>query len=150
MRSVFRDDDPDYCPVRLVASHVQCQPDVPPTQPLFAWPAGVDRPGEGLRRCDIADLLKTAAELSGMPAARFATHSLRRGGAHALKLAGNCKLAEIAVFGRWRSGPDGCVKVYVQEHGDIFDGGRRIHFAQGAPRDAAMRVREARPFRQRS
>jgi len=149
VRSVFADDDPEYCPVFQTARHVQSRPDAPPQQALFAWGVGVNRPGEGLRRCDVAALLKQAAQLCDLPEAKFATHSLRRGGAHSLRMA-SCTMEEIAIFGRWRSGPDGCVKVYVLEHGDIFEAGRKVQFQRGAPRDAAGRVREARPFRQRS
>ena len=53
-------------------------------------------------REDLSQVLKTAAEAAGLPHARFASHSLRRGGASAYAAAGLPR-RDIARLGRWTS-----------------------------------------------
>jgi len=68
--------------------------------------------GRALSRAQVSDILKQAATVARIPAARIASHSLRRGGASAYVAAGASDEA-IQRFGRWTSD---AYKAYVFPH----------------------------------
>ena len=69
-----------------------------------------DNSGWTLSREFMSAVLKACALDCGIPAAEFATHSLRIGGATALAATGRFTDDEIRRFGRWRSD---CWRRYV-------------------------------------
>ena len=77
------------------------------TAPLFVLRAG--RGLVPLHRSHVSSAVKSAAKCAGLPTTQFDTHSLRAGGACAL-WAANYSVADIAVFGRWRSD---CFRIYL-------------------------------------
>ena len=68
--------------------------------------------GEVLSRAQVSDILKQAAATAGIPSARIASHSLRRGGASAF-VAAEASDEAIQRFGRWTSD---AYKAYVFPH----------------------------------
>ena len=80
-------------------------------EPVFAWPENTRRPGDGVRYCDVMQLLKQAAEECGKDPNSYGTHSCRRGGASAYVLAG-ASVEEVAIFGRWKDSRS--VRLYVE------------------------------------
>ena len=76
-----------------------------------------DERGKAFERKDISKLLATAAEDCGLPKARYASHSLRRGGASAYAAAG-LKGRDICRFGRWTSE---AYEAYVYDAADKLD-----------------------------
>ena len=70
--------------------------------------------GKVLSRPQISKILKQAAATAKVPAARVASHSLRRGGASAY-LAGGASDEAIQRFGRWTSD---AYKAYVYPHAE--------------------------------
>ena len=59
--------------------------------------------GQVLSRGEVSNLLKAAAAKSGVPQARVASHSLRRGGASAYIASGECSEEAVMRHGRWTS-----------------------------------------------
>jgi hypothetical protein len=117
-RSHFVTSNPDLCLVRDLATMRQMEPNARPEDPLFSWSSGSNRFGDGVRRCDVAQIIKEAAHLCGIPEAILGTHSCRRGGATALRIAGT-PMDQIKIFGRWASD---VFDIYVQDHSGIMVG----------------------------
>jgi len=111
VRTHVRSRNPKLCVVRVMGRLFDSIDRSKEEKPLFAWAEGSKRNGEGVRYCDVMQLLKTAAEACGHEAQHYGTHSLRRGGASAYVLAGG-SVEEVAIFGRWRSSQ--AVRLYVE------------------------------------
>ena len=73
--------------------------------------------GEVLTRGELSDLLKAAAAKSGIPEARVASHSLRRGGASAYIASGDCTEEAVMRYGRWTST---AYHDYVYPHAEVL------------------------------
>ena len=71
--------------------------------------------GTVMRRKDVSKILKTAAMAAKLPKARFASHSLRRGGATHYVAAGKLSDEEVCRLGRWTST---AYRAYVYSHSE--------------------------------
>ena len=112
VRTHVRDDkDPTLCIVSTMGRLFDRMDRSNSELPVMAWPEGSKRAGEGVRYCDVMQLLKTAAEQCGRSSSDYGTHSLRRGGASAYVMAG-ASVEEVAIFGRWRDSQS--VRLYVE------------------------------------
>lgn len=125
--------EPRFCPVKASARLLFRMRGLPPHTPLgtFATATGLSQvPASRIRT-----ILRTTAKAQGLEAkgfdlARIGTHSLRSGGAMALRLAGHAD-ATIKKLGRWSSNT---YLVYIQtqiaqlSHGVAASMARRLHF----------------------
>ena len=153
VRSVYATGLKDWCLVKDMAKLHQMRAHAGPDLPLFMWKRGSTRPGQGVRRNDIASLLKEAAEFCGIPKGRVATHSARRGGATEARRAG-ASMEHIRIFGRWRSD---VFRDYVDEHSQVMKGVHRAMFVGTQVQDpdggtdaaGPIRMREKEPYRRR-
>ena len=102
----------DMCVVRVLAALVSQRGDQFSQKPLFSWPKGSGRFGEGVTYSRVMELVRVGAELCGRDTKLYATHSLRRGGANEYYLAGQ-SLQSVQLFGRWVSIES--VKLYTSE-----------------------------------
>ena len=121
------------CPVRALARLLYHMRGCPPNTPLGTY---ITQSGTAqVSAANIRDLLKTTSQSQGLEAqgfslARIGTHSLRSGGAMALRLAGYDD-ATIKKLGRWSSNT---YLLYIQtqiaqlSHGVATSMARRLHF----------------------
>ena len=141
-RSIFACES-DLCVVRALAHllmHVSC---VDKHKPLFAWPSTVNRPGCGLRYCDMLALLKLAAKKCGRDVSQFGTHSLRRGGGCAY-LASGSTLQQVTYHGRWA--PDSkAVHAYVEDGAGRLLASHQARVLDGGIRTAVLDRQPPRP-----
>jgi hypothetical protein len=94
--SLFRNHT-EVCPLHAIFLALKIAPDKSPHSPLFQ-----ESNGEYVRSDDVARALKAAAAKYGLNPKKFAAHSLRRGGAQALRDAGFSE-EFIKKYGAWRS-----------------------------------------------
>ena len=101
VRSHFRSEEAELCVVRALGSLYDRMGNRAPSTALFAWQKSTKRAGDGVRYCDVMDILKKAAEICGKDGKDYGTHSCRRGGACAYLKAGK-SFDDVAIFGRWK------------------------------------------------
>ncbi len=125
--------DPRFCPAKAAARLMYRMRGLPPSTPLgtFGTAIGTDQ----VSAAHIRTLLRNTAQTLGLEShgfdlARIGTHSLRSGGAMALRLAGHAD-ATIKKLGRWSSNT---YLLYIQtqiaqlSHGIATSMARRLHF----------------------
>jgi len=100
------------CPVKAVKKIFQAYVEFHGQPPPKEAAVFSKKDGSVLRRGEISEWLKTGAEACGIPKAKVASHSLRRGGASAYVAAGLSD-DHICRFGRWTSL---AYKAYVYAH----------------------------------
>ena len=116
-RSVVSSGDEDTCVVRALAKHLEVvvsRTDGEAPDPGTAIFTKAD--GSVLRRSEVSKVLKEAAMAAGVPKAKVASHSLRRGGASAYIAAGASESATRR-HGRWTSE---AYEAYVFPHADTL------------------------------
>ena len=93
----YRSGDDMLCPVQALLRAYRTAPHRAPSAPLFQH-----FDGRYVIPADVADILRRAAAALGLDASKFASHSLRKGGAQALRDAGFCE-SFIQEYGAWLS-----------------------------------------------
>ena len=78
--------------------------------------------GQVLTRGQVSEILRTAAQAAGIPGAKLASHSLRRGGCSAYSLSRACDISALALFGRWESDT---FKKYLYRDTDVMTEAQR-------------------------
>lgn len=114
-RSVAAVEGSEVCPIKAWCSLIEAtmarKGELKPSDSPFE-----KTDGDILTRGEVSDILKEASAAVGIPKARVASHSLRRGGASAYKAAG-CTEKALQRFGRWTSD---AYEAYVFPHSDIL------------------------------
>jgi site-specific DNA-cytosine methylase len=100
------------CVVKALAALFKARGSGDEDAPLFAWPKGSDKRGEGVRYIDMVELIKSAARYCGLDPSLYSSHSQRRGGASQYLLSGAMTLEECRIFGRWKTLSS--LKLYIE------------------------------------